>query len=125
MKPPQYYLPIMPYLIVNKAYEFIDFTEKVFNAKTELIVPREEGVIMHGEITIGKAAIMFCDATAVYKPRPAGMFILVQHVEEIYNRALANGAVSTQEPAEREYGLSAGFQDVYGNQWWLTKPDDV
>jgi len=52
---PDYYLPIMPYLIVEKAYDFIAFTQKVFNSKTELIVPREEGTIMHGEITIGKA----------------------------------------------------------------------
>jgi PhnB protein len=124
MKPPGYYLPVMPYLIVNKAYDFIDFVQKVFNAKTEFIAPREEGVIMHGEITIGKAAIMFCDATEVYLPRPAGMFILISNVEEVYQKALANGAVSIQEPAEREYGLSAGFQDVFGNQWWLTKPDE-
>lgn len=122
MKVPSYYLPIMPYLIVNKAYDFIDFVQKVFKGKTELIVPREEGVIMHAEITIGKAAIMFCDATEIYTPRPAGMFILIENVDEVYNTALANGAVPLQEPGDREYGYTAGFQDAFGNQWWLTKP---
>ncbi len=120
---PDYYLPIMPYLIVEKAYDFIAFTQKVFNSKTELIVPREEGTIMHGEITIGKAAIMFCDATEIYTPRPAGMFILIPNVDETYHSALANGATSLQEPGDRDYGRSAGFQDMFGNQWWLVKPD--
>jgi PhnB protein len=123
MQIPDYYLPIMPYLIVEKAYDFIEFVEKVFKGKNRLIVPREEGVIMHGEMTIGKAAIMFCDATETYKPRAAGMFILIENVDEVYARGLANGAISLQEPADRNYGRSAGFQDAFGNQWWLTKPD--
>ncbi|MEP7317648.1 MAG: VOC family protein [Panacibacter sp.] len=123
MVAPDYYLPVMPYLIINKAYDFIDFVQRVFDAKTQLIVPREEGVIMHGEITIGKAAIMICDANETYKPRPAGMFLLIQNVDELYHKGLANGAVSLQEPDAREYGRSAGFEDVFGNQWWLTQPE--
>lgn len=124
MQIPVHYLPIMPYLIVEKANDFIDFTKKVFDAKVELIVPRSEGVIMHGELSIGKAVIMFCDATEGYKAFPASMFLLVDDVNKTYNLGLQNGAISTQEISERDYGKSAGFLDAFGNQWWLTEPSN-
>jgi uncharacterized glyoxalase superfamily protein PhnB len=114
----------MPYLILKGANDFIDFTKKVFNAKVELIVPRSEGVIMHGELTIGKAAIMFADATDDYKPFPSSMFILIENIDEVYKLGLKNGAISTQEIDERNYGRSAGFKDPFGNQWWLTQPSE-
>jgi PhnB protein len=123
MEIPDYYLPVMPYLIINSAGNFIEFAKKVFNAEIKLIVPRAEGVIMHGELTIGKAAIMFADATEKFFPRPAGMFILIPNVDEVYHRALLNGATSLQEPADMDYGHSAGFEDMFGNSWWLTQPD--
>lgn len=122
MNIPNYYLPIMPYLIINKAADFIEFVKKVFDADIKLIVPREEGVIMHGELTIGKAAIMFADATEVYAPKPAGMFLLIKNVDEVYHKALASGAVSLHEPTKMDYGYSAGFLDAFGNSWWVTNP---
>ncbi|MGB4774384.1 MAG: VOC family protein [Daejeonella sp.] len=122
MKTPDYYLPIMPYLILKGAKDFLIFTKEVFNAKEEMIVPREDGSIMHAEISIGKAVIMVAEATELYKPLPCGMFIQLENIDEAYNIALANGALSLQEPDNRDYGRSAGFQDKFGNQWWLTKP---
>ena len=120
MKIPDYYLPIMPYLIINNAAGFVEFVKEVFNADIKTITPREEGIIMHGELTIGKAAIMFADATEKYAPRPAGMFLLISNVQEVYHKALANGAASLQEPTQMDYGYSAGFQDDFGNSWWIT-----
>lgn len=121
MQIPSHYLPIMPYLILKGANNFIEFAENVFKAKVELIVPRSEGVIMHGELTIGKAAIMFADATDDYQPFPSSMFILVENVEETYKLGLEKGAISIQEVAERNYGYSAGLKDPFGNHWWLSQ----
>lgn len=121
MEQPNYYLPIMPYLIVEGANEFIEFTDKVFGAIVQLTVPRSEGVIMHGEITIGKATVMFADATETYQPFPGGMFLFVEDVKKTYELGLANGAVSALEVGEREYGLSAGLKDPFGNVWWLAQ----
>ena len=92
----------------------------LLKAEEKLIVPREDGTIMHGELAIGKAVILFAEATEVYTPFPCGIFILISDVEQVYNAAIANGAISMQEPAERDYGKSAGFQDSYGNCWWMT-----
>lgn len=123
METPDYYLPVMPYITLKNARSFLDFAKKVFNAEEKLIVPREDGSIMHAEIAIGKAIIMFAEATAVYSPFPCSMFILVENVDALYHSGLANGAESLQLPENRDYGRSAGFKDSFGNYWWLTQPN--
>lgn len=122
MKTPDYYLPIMPYLIIDKVPDFIDFMKAVFNAEERMIVLREDGTVLHGELGIGKAVIMFTDSTGHYKAFPAGMFILIEHIDEVFDLAMAKGAVCLQGIDDREYGRSAGFQDKFGNQWWITQP---
>lgn len=122
METPAYYLPIMPYLMVQDAPAFLQFTKTVFSAEERLIVPREDGSVMHGELSIGKATIMFADASETYLPFPCSMFIFVQNVDEVYEKGLANGAVSLQEIDNREYGRSCGFKDTWGNVWWITQP---
>lgn len=121
MEMPDYYLPIMPYLIIEKSDEFIEFIKTVFDAEERTIARREDGTIMHAEFSFGKATIMCAAANETYKSRPCGMFVLREDVADVYKRALENGAVSLQELGERDYGQSAGFQDMSGNQWWITK----
>ncbi len=122
MKTPDYYLPIMPYLIINKVASFIDFMKAVFNAEERMMVLREDGTVLHGELAIGKGIIMFTDSTTHYKAFPGGMFILIKNIDEVFNLAMQHGAVCLQGLDDREYGRSAGFQDKFGNQWWITKP---
>ncbi|RDC56716.1 VOC family protein [Pedobacter chinensis] len=124
MKAPAYYQPIMPYLIVKDAAKFIDFLKEVFNADIKLIVPREDGTIMHAEAVIDQGTVMLSDANDEYPPSPAGMFIFSPRAIAFYDQAIAYGAKSVQEPDERDYGLSAGFNDEWGNTWWLTVPGE-
>jgi PhnB protein len=121
MKIPAHYLPVMPYLIVPNARDFVSFMKTVFNAKDDLIIDRTETLIMHGELRIHDAVIMFADATGQFKERPAGMFIYVEGVDAIYAKALANGAISLMPPVKREYGYTGGFEDAWGNQWWVVE----
>jgi PhnB protein len=121
MKAPAYYNALMPYMIVSKAHDFANFLKAVFNAEEQLIVPRQAGGIMHAEFTIGEACIMFCDATEDYLPFACSMFILVNDVTSVYQKALVHGAASLQDIAERDYGKSAGIKDTFGNVWWLTE----
>jgi PhnB protein len=124
MKIPPHYLPIMPYLIVNDATAFKNFMIATFNATEQIVVPRSENVIAHGELRIGDAVVMFADATEQFKPRPAGMFIYVTGVDNIYQAALKNGATSLHAPLKQEYGYTAGFEDKFGNQWWIVEVGD-
>ena len=124
MTTPEYYLPIMPYIIVKEAEDFLKFLKNVFNAEEKIIIMREDGkTIMHAEIAIGKAVIMFAETGVEnYKPFPCSMFIMVQEIDKIYHAALENGAKSLQQPSLLDYGRSAGFMDAFGNIWWLTRP---
>ena len=70
MQIPSHYNRLMPYMIVPGAYEFIAFMKAIFGAGEQLIVPRSEGIIMHGELRIGDAVIMFADAIEGIAARP-------------------------------------------------------
>lgn len=122
MKIPENYLPVMPYLILDKAVAFLDFAKNVFDAKEQLIVPGEDGrSIMHGEIKIHDAVIMFANSTEVWKQKTSGMFIFVDNLDNVYMKALEGGATSLQQPEKKEYGYTAGFEDPFGNQWWINQ----
>ena len=118
MPVPVQYNRLMPYLIVKNAEKFIGFMEEVFSATKQIIVPRSEGSIMHGELRIADSVIMFADATHDIAPKPAGIYIYVDNLEETYQKALEQGAVSTIEPRQESYGYTCGFRDPFGNDWW-------
>ncbi|MBS1509631.1 MAG: VOC family protein [Bacteroidetes bacterium] len=120
MNIPQHYNRLMPYLIVPHAYEFISFMKEVFGAEQQMIKPRgeDESIIMHGELRIGDGVIMFADATEQFAPKPAGLFIYVHNVDDIFKKALALGARPTMEPQQQGYGYTCGFHDPFGNDWW-------
>ena len=123
MKIPSQYNRLMPYMIVPKAYQFIEFMKNVFGATEQAIVPRSEGVIMHGELRIGDAVIMLADATEQFGSRPAGIFIYVENTDETYRKALLAGASSLMEPSQQPYGYTCGFHDPFGNDWWPVEAD--
>jgi uncharacterized glyoxalase superfamily protein PhnB len=118
MQIPSQYNRLMPYMIIPNAYAFISFMKNVFGATEQAIVPRSEGVIMHGELRIGDAVIMFADVTEQFDARPAGIFIYVENVDDTYKKALAAGASSMMEPVQQPYGYTCGFHDPFDNDWW-------
>ena len=123
MKPltiPEGYNQVMPYLILENAAAFIEFTQKVFGAGERYKAMRDENTIMHAEISIGTGVIMLADATEAYEKRPAGMFVYVDDCDAVYKAALENGATTVTEPGDQSYGRSAGILDEFGNTWWLT-----
>lgn len=119
---PAGYLPVMPYLIIKEAQSFIDFMKAVFNAEVRYSALREGGGIMHAELQVQDAVIMVCDATEEYKAFPGSVFMYVDGVDAIFEKAFANGAVLLQELADRDYGRGGGFADAFGNHWWVNTP---
>src|SRR5476649_2671936 len=91
---PEGYNQVMPYLIVENAAAFIEFTQKVFGAEEKFKAMRDEHTIMHAEISIGGSVIMIADATEIYKPQPAGLFVYVDDCDAVYAKAIANGATT-------------------------------
>lgn len=117
---PEGYQQIMPYLVVENAQAFINFTRNVFDAQEKYKAMRTETLIMHAEISIGDSVIMFADATEQYTQQNAGLFIYVDDCDAVYQKALDNGANTVTAPADQSYGRSAGVKDPFGNTWWLT-----
>jgi len=122
MKIPNEYLPIMPYIITENASGFLAFAKSVFGATEQMIVPGEGSRgIMHGEIRIFDAVIMFADKPDNFDARACGMFIYVEDVDGIYHKAIGANAKSLMQPMQQEYGYTAGFEDAFGNQWWIVE----
>ncbi len=122
MKIPEEYTQLMPYLIVKGADDFRKFMTMVFDAKDQLIVPNEDGSLMHGELKIGNAVVMFAEAGGQFHVMNAGMFIYVDNADATYKKALAAGAMTVegQEPSDKNYGRTCGVKDPFGNTWWIT-----
>ena len=118
---PQHYQAVMPYLILEHAAGFIDFTKDVFGATEQNRTMRDENTIMHAEINIHGSTIMLADSTDTYPPQHAGMFVYVENCDQAYQKALEKGAESIMPPADQSYGRSAGVKDPFGNTWWITE----
>jgi PhnB protein len=121
MKIPEHYLPIMPYLILEDTKGFVEFMKNVFGAREHLIVPDGSGGVMHGELKIHDAMVMFGNAGGEWKEKSAAMYLHVEDVDSTYDTAMKNGAKSLHPPDKKDYGYTAGFEDPYGNHWFIVE----
>lgn len=117
---PSDYQQVMPYLILDNAMQFLEFTKTVFDAEEKIKHVNEDGSVGHCEIFIGKSVIMFSNSRPEWGAMNAGLFIYVADADTTYQKALDNGAVSVMPPADQEYGRSCGVKDPQGNTWWIT-----
>ena len=122
---PKGHQTVMPYLMLENAVKFFDFTQAVFDAETSHRTLHESGMLQHGEIQIGGSTIMFSNSRDEWKPATANMFVYVEDADAVYAKALANGAESVMPPADQEYGRSCGVTDPFGNVWWITSAPNV
>ena len=123
MATPEHYSPIMPYIVLpDDAEGFIRFITDVFDAEKKLRVDADDGTLMHAEYSINGGTVMFGVSGGEWKPFPCGMFVVTADVDGLYAQAIEAGAASVQEQGDRGYGRAAGFQDKWGNQWWLNEP---
>ena len=121
MNIPAAHQTIMPYLILQGASKFIDFTKNVFGAaETTTKSLREDGTVMHAEITLNGSTIMVTDETADWTKQTANLFVYVTNADETYQKAIKNGAVSLMELSNQDYERTCGVKDPFGNVWWIT-----
>lgn len=121
MNIPAEHQTIMPYLIVQGAARFIDFTKNVFGASesgTKSI--REDGTIMHAEITLNGSTIMVTDEITDWAKQTANLFVYVPDADAAYQKAIEHGASSLMELNNKDYGRTCGVTDPFGNVWWIT-----
>ena len=121
MEVPKGHQAIMPYLILEGAARFIEFTQKVFNAELTHRIDREdEDKIKHAELTINGCTIMFADSLDKWKPATANLFIYVDNADTSFEMAKTLGATELMGLSDQEYGRTCGVTDPFGNVWWIT-----
>lgn len=115
------YQCVIPYLILSGGVRgFVEFTKQAFGASERLIVPTDDGKIMHGELTIGDSLIEFADANEQFPARPMALHHYVRDVDVTYSRALAAGATPLSAVTDQSYGdREGGLRDPFGNTWFV------
>lgn len=118
---PKGFHTVTPYLCVKGAAELVDFVKDVFGA-TELLRTIGSAGGMHAEVKIGDSIIMIGGYPTMPEENPAAIYLYVDNVDELYERALNAGATSITPPQDQPYGdRNAGVKDPFGNVWYIAK----
>ena len=111
---------VNPYLHPRRAEPLINFLKRAFGAQEIMKYVSPDGVVNHAEIRVGDSVVEMGEAHGKYETMPAMFYVYVPNVEAVYQRALAAGAKSFQEPTDQPYGdRNAGVQDNFGNKWYI------
>jgi PhnB protein len=127
---PESYRRITPALIVQGGAKAIDFYSEVFQATERMRYPGPGGTIMHAEIEIGDSVVIVEDEfpDRGTKAPPAGgiegspsfLFIYVDNVDAVVERAAKLGAKVQRAPEDQFYGdRDAYIIDPFGHGWTI------
>jgi uncharacterized glyoxalase superfamily protein PhnB len=95
---------VTPYLMVERAAQFLEFIEKAFSATVTERVLGPGGSIGHAQVQLGYSMIMIGQANAMWKAQPASLYLYVENADAAYERAIAAGATKVMEPTDMFYG---------------------
>lgn len=132
---PDGYSSVTPYLIVDDGAAALSFYANAFGAVERLRMDWGDGKIGHAEFTVGDSVIMmaseFPEMDAL-SPKtiggtPVRLAIFTENVDEMFARAIAEGATEIQPVQDQFYGDRLGMvQDPYGHLWTIaTHVEDV
>jgi PhnB protein len=124
-----------PYLIVDRAEQAIEHYKRAFGATERTRVETRTGKIAHAELQIGDSLVMLSDPPPQHPTRPpeelggtsAGVFIYVDDVDAVVERAVGAGATLTTEVADLPWGDRVGtVTDLFGHVWLIaTRVEEV
>ena len=106
---------IIPTMRYHDAPTAIQWLCEAFGFERHLVVPGEDGAIAHAQLTLGSGMIMLGSARdddfggMVKTAREVGAntqsaYIVVEDIDEHYQRAKARGAEIVMEIADQDYG---------------------
>ena len=117
---PHSYSTVSPYLIVKDAAATIEFLRSVFQAEELRRFSDTEGQIKHSEVRIDDTVIMVADSAPDWPTVASHVHIYVHDVDATYKAAMAAGAISVQEPVNKEdEDKRGGVRDTGGTTWWI------
>src|ERR671935_68489 len=109
---PDGYHTLTPYFAVENAAEAIEYYTHVFEAKERVRMDGPDGKVAHAELEIGDSLLMLSDPFAqsdTKSPKElggttGGVFMYVEDVDAVVNRAIDAGATLTMEVADQFWG---------------------
>lgn len=130
---PEGYHTITPSLICKNAAQAIEFYKKAFGAVERSRMPMPDGKIGHAELKIGNSIFFIADefpGMGAVAPTSMGafyLFLYVDDVDAVLNRAVAAGATVTMPVQDQFWGDRFGkVSDPFGYQWGIaTHKEDV
>jgi PhnB protein len=110
---PEGWRTVTPRIVARGTQELVDFINKVFDATGEYRAD------LPSVLTIGDSMVMISEA-GVRGVTPAFLYVYVADADATYQRALAAGAISIEEPTDTPYGdRRAMVNDRWGNTWQI------
>jgi PhnB protein len=104
---------ITPRIVARDAAKLVEFIKDVFEARGDF---RSD---VPSEIEIGDSRIMI-SGEGPRDAMPAFLYVYVEDADSTYQRALAAGARSLEEPRDLPYGDRRGMvKDRWGNVWQI------
>jgi PhnB protein len=134
---PESYRRITPALIVRGGAKAIDFYSEVFGATERMRYPGPGDTITHAEIEIGDSVVIVEDEfpeRGTKAPPPEGLegspsflFIYVENVDAVVEKAAKLGAKVARPPEDQFYGdRDAYIIDPFGHGWTIaTHTEDL
>jgi PhnB protein len=116
---PEGFHTVTPYLVLPEADGFIEFCKQAFGAVETFRTTGSAGGL-HCEIRIGDSMVMVGGSQASVRKFPSSIYLYVEDVDAMYERAIKAGATSMSPPTDQPYGdRNAGVKDPFGNEWYI------
>jgi len=124
---PEGYHTVTPYLVVENAQGLLDFIENAFDGSATFVSKSDDGRIMHATVTIGDSIVMVSDTMEQMQPQASMLYLYLEDVDSVFQKALKAKATAIREPQTEFYGDRSGaVKDQWGNMWWIaTHVEDV
>src|SRR5262249_44298832 len=114
---------VTPYLHPRGSDRMIEFLEQAFGAEEMQLERKPDGTVVHAKMRVGGSVVEMGEAHAEFRPMPTMFYLYGDDGDAAYQRALAAGATSREEPALQPYGeRRAAVRDPFDNEWYLAAP---
>jgi PhnB protein len=124
---PSHYSNVIPGFRVQNCAGAVAFLQKVFGAKVRDRYDGPNGALMHAELQIGNVTLMCGDGQGPNDTQTLAASIYVKNVDDVFAKAVAEGAQVKQPVTLQFYGDRSGrVTDAWGNEWSIaTHVEDV
>lgn len=118
---PADYPSVSPYLVCGDAEALIAFVQSAFGGRLLRRFDRSDGSLKHAEVKIDDSVVMVGGGGAEVGLSHAHVHLYVPDCRAVYNRAVAAGAETIQEPQRKadDDDFRGGVRDPSGTTWWI------